>query len=72
VLSVSKFIFFPFSVFPQGNPDVHVILRGGAKGPNYAAEYVRDCGEKLLKAGLPAKIMVCASTGFRNRLGSHV
>lgn len=43
----------------KGNPDVHIILRGGAKGPNYAAEYVRDAGEKLLKAGLPPKIMVC-------------
>lgn len=42
----------------QGNPDVHVILRGGSKGPNYAAEYVRDCYEKLVKAGLPGKIMV--------------
>ncbi|EPQ54499.1 3-deoxy-7-phosphoheptulonate synthase, partial [Gloeophyllum trabeum ATCC 11539] len=41
----------------EGNPDVHVILRGGSKGPNYAAEYVRDCGEKLAKAGLPQKIM---------------
>jgi phospho-2-dehydro-3-deoxyheptonate aldolase len=37
---------------------VHVILRGGAKGPNYAAEYVKDCGQKLAKAGLAAKIMV--------------
>jgi phospho-2-dehydro-3-deoxyheptonate aldolase len=43
----------------KGNPDVHIILRGGSKGPNYSAEYVRDAGEKLLKAGLPPKIMVC-------------
>lgn len=42
----------------EGNPDVHVILRGGSKGPNYAAEYVREAGEKLVKAGLPAKLMV--------------
>jgi 3-deoxy-7-phosphoheptulonate synthase len=47
----------------EGNPDVHVILRGGAKGPNYAAEYVRDCGEKLLKAGLQPKIMIDCSHG---------
>ncbi|ETW81765.1 hypothetical protein HETIRDRAFT_318732 [Heterobasidion irregulare TC 32-1] len=47
----------------EGNPDVHVILRGGAKGPNYAAEYVRDCGEKLAKAGLPQKIMIDCSHG---------
>ena len=42
----------------KGNPDVHVILRGGAKGPNYTAEFVRDCGEKVMKAGLPVKVMV--------------
>ena len=42
----------------EGNPDVHVILRGGSSGPNYAAEFVRDCGEKLIKAGFAPKIMV--------------
>lgn len=47
----------------EGNPDVHVILRGGAKGPNYAAEYVRDAGQKSAKAGLPAKIMIDCSHG---------
>ena len=44
----------------KGNPDVHVILRGGTKGPNYATEYVRECGEKVMKAGLPVKVMVRA------------
>jgi len=47
----------------EGNPDVHVILRGGAKGPNYAAEYVRDCSEKLGKAGLPTRLMIDCSHG---------
>ncbi|KAH9030429.1 hypothetical protein EDB85DRAFT_1963347 [Lactarius pseudohatsudake] len=47
----------------EGNPDVHVILRGGAKGPNYAAEYVRECGEKVMKAGLPPKVMIDCSHG---------
>jgi 3-deoxy-7-phosphoheptulonate synthase len=47
----------------EGNPDVHVILRGGSKGPNYAAEYVRDCYEKLGKAGLSCKIMIDCSHG---------
>ncbi|KAG6377227.1 hypothetical protein JVT61DRAFT_1281 [Boletus reticuloceps] len=41
----------------------HVILRGGSKGPNYAAEYVRDCYEKLEKAGLLCKIMIDCSHG---------
>lgn len=47
----------------EGNPDVHVILRGGSKGPNYSAEYVRDCGEKVTKAGLLPKIMIDCSHG---------
>ncbi|KAL5501693.1 hypothetical protein ACEPAH_8953 [Sanghuangporus vaninii] len=47
----------------EGNSDVHIILRGGSKGPNYGAEYVRDCAEKLKKAGLPQKIMIDCSHG---------
>ncbi|KAI6027520.1 hypothetical protein BKA83DRAFT_4230161 [Pisolithus microcarpus] len=47
----------------DGNPDVHVILRGGSKGPNYAAEFVRDCSQKLRKADLPVKIMIDCSHG---------
>jgi len=46
-----------------GNPDVHIILRGGAKGPNYSAEFVREAGEKLAKAGLLQKIMIDCSHG---------
>lgn len=47
----------------SGNPFVHVILRGGATGPNYAAEFVRDAGAKLAKQGLPQKIMIDCSHG---------
>lgn len=46
-----------------GNPDVHVILRGGLKGPNYAAEHVRAAGAQLAKAGLPQKLMIDCSHG---------
>jgi len=46
-----------------GNPDVHIILRGGKQGPNYAAEYVREAGNKLAAAGLPRKIMIDCSHG---------
>ena len=42
-----------------GNPDVHIILRGGTKGPNFAAEHVKAAGAQLVKAGLPQKIIVC-------------
>ena len=58
----------------KGNPDVHIILRGGAKGPNYAVEFVKDSGEKLAKAGLAGRIMVsgfvCYSVEFYADLGT--
>jgi 3-deoxy-7-phosphoheptulonate synthase len=34
----------------KGNKDVHVILRGGSKGPNYASEYVRSAAGGMEKA----------------------
>ena len=42
----------------HGNNSTHVILRGSSKGPNYEAEHVEACGEKLKKAGLNPKFMV--------------
>lgn len=42
----------------SGNDSTHVILRGSSKGPNYEASHVESAGEKLRKAGLPARIMV--------------
>ncbi|KAF9077634.1 hypothetical protein BDP27DRAFT_1311375 [Rhodocollybia butyracea] len=55
----------------EGNPDVHVILRGGASGPNYHAEFVRECGFKLTKAGLAQKIMIDCSHGNSSKLHSN-
>ncbi|MBP8126680.1 MAG: 3-deoxy-7-phosphoheptulonate synthase, partial [Aeromonadaceae bacterium] len=40
-----------------GNPDCHIILRGG-KLPNYSAEHVAAVATDLAKAGLPQKVMV--------------
>ncbi|KAI6161565.1 3-deoxy-7-phosphoheptulonate synthase [Pisolithus thermaeus] len=34
----------------RGNQDVHVILRGGSKGPNYASEHVRAAVKSIEKA----------------------
>lgn len=47
----------------RGNPDVHVILRGGANGPNYSVEHVKDACSKISKAGLPPRVMVDCSHG---------
>ena len=55
-LSVTK---FGHSAIVQtgGNPDCHIILRGG-KLPNYSAEHVAEVATELAKAGLPKKVMV--------------
>ncbi len=47
----------------KGNRDTHVILRGGATGPNYDDHHIREALERLEKAGLPPKLMVDASHG---------
>lgn len=41
----------------KGNPDCHIILRGG-KTPNYQQDHVNNIGKQLEDAGLAAKIMV--------------
>jgi 3-deoxy-7-phosphoheptulonate synthase len=44
-----------------GNPDCHVILRGGRKGPNYSAESVDDVSKQLEAADLQARVMIDCS-----------
>jgi 3-deoxy-7-phosphoheptulonate synthase len=44
-----------------GNPDTHVILRGGKKVVNYGAEAVDDTCRQLAEAGLPARVMIDCS-----------
>jgi 3-deoxy-7-phosphoheptulonate synthase len=48
-------------VSTRGNQNCHVILRGGAKGPNYSQEHVEDALERLRKAGLRCGLMVDCS-----------
>lgn len=47
-------------VATQGNPDCHVILRGG-KVPNYDAINVEAASQTLLKSKLPVRLMIDAS-----------
>lgn len=44
-----------------GNPDCHIILRGGKHGPNYDVESVSAAASRLKKANLPIKIMIDGS-----------
>jgi 3-deoxy-7-phosphoheptulonate synthase len=50
-------------VSTAGNPDTHVILRGGRGGPNYEAADVAGALDRIERAGLPRRIMVDASHG---------
>ena len=44
-----------------GNPFCHVILRGGAKGPNYGPEAVDAARQRMLRAELQPRLMVDCS-----------
>jgi len=50
-------------VATRGNPDCHVILRGGATGPNYDAMSVQKTLSALRDAGMQARVMIDASHG---------
>jgi 3-deoxy-7-phosphoheptulonate synthase len=54
-------------VITRGNPDCHVILRGGARGPNYGRESVRRVLDALTASGVGAMIMIDASHGNSER-----
>ncbi|MGV3591457.1 MAG: 3-deoxy-7-phosphoheptulonate synthase [Gammaproteobacteria bacterium] len=45
----------------SGNPDCHVILRGGSKHPNYDPESIRETVERMQKAKLRNGIVVDCS-----------
>jgi 3-deoxy-7-phosphoheptulonate synthase len=44
-----------------GNPECHVILRGGRKTVNYTADAVAQVATQLVQAGLPPKVMIDCS-----------
>jgi 3-deoxy-7-phosphoheptulonate synthase len=48
-------------VATAGNPDTHVILRGGRKGPNYSAADVESASGKLAAKALNPRLIVDAS-----------
>ena len=50
-------------VATRGNPDCHVILRGGATGPNHDATSVQKVLAALRDAGMPPRLMIDASHG---------
>ena len=51
----------------RGNSCTHVVLRGGAQGPNYASEHVAFVGVLLRKANIPTGIVIDCSHANSNK-----
>jgi 3-deoxy-7-phosphoheptulonate synthase len=49
------------AIVTRGNPDCHVVLRGGAAGPNYSPAHIAQTEQLLAKANLPRSILVDCS-----------
>ena len=49
------------SVTTNGNPDCHIVLRGGSAGPNYSPTHIADVEKLLTKASLHKAILVDCS-----------
>jgi 3-deoxy-7-phosphoheptulonate synthase len=50
-----------------GNPDGHLVLRGGNHGPNFGAESIGEATHRLEAAGVPSQLMVDCSHGNSNK-----
>lgn len=50
-----------------GNPNIHIVLRGGNNGPNYSAKDIATTIELLKKNDLPPSIMVDCSHANSNK-----
>ncbi|HZU08373.1 MAG TPA: 3-deoxy-7-phosphoheptulonate synthase [Pseudacidobacterium sp.] len=48
-------------LFTEGNPDCHIILRGGRQTTNYDAASVASTAEQMEKAGVQPRIMIDCS-----------
>jgi 3-deoxy-7-phosphoheptulonate synthase len=49
------------AIATRGNPNCHVVLRGGTAGPNYASTHIAQTEQLLAKASLPKSILVDCS-----------
>jgi 3-deoxy-7-phosphoheptulonate synthase len=50
-------------VTSRGNPDCHVVLRGGRSGPNFGAGSVASALDVITAAGIPRRVVIDASHG---------
>jgi 3-deoxy-7-phosphoheptulonate synthase len=49
------------AIVTRGNPDCHVVLRGGTSGSNYSRAHIAQTEQLLAKANLPKAILVDCS-----------
>ena len=54
------------AITTKGNPNCHIVLRGGSNGPNYSANDV-DAQEKIAKDSLEPAIMIDCSHANSNK-----
>jgi 3-deoxy-7-phosphoheptulonate synthase len=57
----------PAILHTSGNPDCHLVLRGGAGKPNYSAADVAESLSMLAKTGLPERLVIDCSHGNSNK-----
>jgi 3-deoxy-7-phosphoheptulonate synthase len=58
-------------LFTAGNPDCHIILRGGRQTTNYDAAAVGQTAEQMEKAGVAPRIMIDCSHANSNKDHTH-
>ena len=51
----------------RGNPNAHIVLRGGGNGPNYDAASIAACERRMAQSGLRPAIMVDCSHANSNK-----
>lgn len=55
------------AITTKGNPNCHIVLRGGSNGPNYSADHIKDAQEKIAKDHLEPAIMIDCSHANSNK-----
>ena len=55
------------AITTKGNPNCHIVLRGGSNGPNYSAADVSNAQEKITKDNLEPAIMIDCSHANSNK-----
>jgi 3-deoxy-7-phosphoheptulonate synthase len=64
-------------VVTKGNPDCHIVLRGGSRGPNYDASSIADAVQRLQRSGVRTQLVVdcshanCGKDYTKERIAFH-